>query len=159
MLLSTVTHNWPQFLRWRYIDWGITNRLPILIDAISLALSLYYRPLIHFPPCKNPLKSCYLICRRLFFSWHLCSFFTGHFFSPRFRNICVRDWVERIEAHDGGLKDFSQAYKYYGLHFQQDNSVIAREWAPGAVQVYITGDFSECSLFYYSYYIVIFFRI
>lgn len=60
-----------------------------------------------------------------------------------FRNNCVRDWVERIEKHDGGLKDFSQAYKYYGLHFQQDNSVVAREWAPGAVQVYLTGDFSK----------------
>lgn len=59
------------------------------------------------------------------------------------RNECVRDWIDRIEKHDGGLKDFSQAYKYYGLHFQQDNSVIAREWAPGAVQVYLTGDFSK----------------
>lgn len=55
----------------------------------------------------------------------------------------MREWVERIEKHDGGLKDFSQAYKYYGLHFQQDNSVIAREWAPGAVQLYLTGDFSK----------------
>lgn len=61
----------------------------------------------------------------------------------RRRNNCVRDWIDRIEKHDGGLKDFSQAYKYYGLHFQQDNSVIAREWAPGAVQVYLTGDFNN----------------
>lgn len=64
------------------------------------------------------------------------------------RNNCVRDWVQKIEKHDGGLKDFSQAYKYYGLHFQQDNSVIAREWAPGAVQVYLTGDFSNFSNFF-----------
>lgn len=63
------------------------------------------------------------------------------------RNNCVRDWVDKIEKHDGGLKDFSQAYKYYGLHFQQDNSVIAREWAPGAVQVYLTGDFSNFDIF------------
>lgn len=63
------------------------------------------------------------------------------------RNKCVREWLERIEKHDGGLKDFSQAYKYYGLHFQQDNSVVAREWAPGAVQVYLTGDFSKISSF------------
>lgn len=59
------------------------------------------------------------------------------------RNNCVREWVEKIEKHDGGLKDFSQAYKYYGLHFQQDNSVIAREWAPGAVALYLTGDFNN----------------
>lgn len=65
------------------------------------------------------------------------------------RNGVVRDWADRIEKHDGGLKDFSQAYKYYGLHFQQDNSVIAREWAPGAVQVYLTGDFSNSNSFLY----------
>lgn len=63
------------------------------------------------------------------------------------RNNCVREWIERIEKHDGGLKDFSQAYKYYGLHFQQDNSVVAREWAPGAIQVYLTGDFSNFKIF------------
>lgn len=61
-----------------------------------------------------------------------------------FRNKCVRDWIEHIENVDGGLNDFSQAYKYYGLNFQSDSSVIAREWAPGAVQVYLTGDFSKC---------------
>lgn len=63
-----------------------------------------------------------------------------------FRNNCVRDWVDRIEKYDGGLNEFSQGYKYYGLHFQPDNSVIAREWAPGAVQLYLTGDFSKCYL-------------
>lgn len=41
------------------------------------------------------------------------------------------------------MNEFSQAYKYYGLHIQSDNSVIAREWAPGATQVYLTGDFSK----------------
>lgn len=55
----------------------------------------------------------------------------------------MRNWLERIDKHDGGLETFSQAYKYYGLQFQSDNSVIVREWAPGAVQVYLTGDFSE----------------
>lgn len=37
---------------------------------------------------------------------------------------------------------FSKAYEYYGIHIQNDNSVIAREWAPGAVQLYLTGDFN-----------------
>lgn len=41
------------------------------------------------------------------------------------------------------MNEFSQAYKYYGIHIQQDNSVVAREWAPGAVQVFLTGDFSK----------------
>lgn len=55
----------------------------------------------------------------------------------------MRNWLKRIDKHDGGVEKFSQAYKYYGLQFQPDNSVIVREWAPGAVQVYFTGDFSE----------------
>lgn len=40
------------------------------------------------------------------------------------------------------MSAFTQAYKYYGIHLQSDNSVIAREWAPGAAEVYLTGDFS-----------------
>lgn len=40
------------------------------------------------------------------------------------------------------MDTFSQGYKYYGLHFLPDNSVVAREWAPGAKDVYLTGDFS-----------------
>lgn len=75
--------------------------------------------------------------------FNLDGYLRPHEHEIRRRNNCVREWIERIEKHDGGLKDFSQAYKYYGLHFQQDNSVIAREWAPGAIQVYLTGDFNE----------------
>lgn len=45
------------------------------------------------------------------------------------------------------MEAFSQGYKFYGLQFQPDNSVIVREWAPGAKDVYITGDFSEYLLF------------
>lgn len=48
------------------------------------------------------------------------------------------------------MESFTQAYKYYGLHIQHDNSVIAREWAPGAQQVYLTGDFSKyCFMQYF----------
>lgn len=55
----------------------------------------------------------------------------------------MQDWTKRIESHEGGLDAFSKAYKFYGIHIQPDNSVIAREWAPGAEQLYLTGDFSE----------------
>ncbi len=37
---------------------------------------------------------------------------------------------------------FTQGYKYYGLHVQPDNSVMAREWAPGAKALYLTGEFN-----------------
>lgn len=55
----------------------------------------------------------------------------------------VQEWLRKIESLEGGMEAFSQGYKYYGLQFQPDNSVIVREWAPGAKDVYITGDFSE----------------
>jgi 1,4-alpha-glucan branching enzyme len=51
--------------------------------------------------------------------------------------------LKRIEESEGGLENFSQGYKYYGIHIQHDNSVIAREWAPGAKELYLTGDFSK----------------
>lgn len=63
--------------------------------------------------------------------------------SVHHRHGLVQDWIKRIDDAEGGLDSFSKAYTYYGLHMQPDNSVIAREWAPGAQQLYLTGDFSE----------------
>lgn len=59
------------------------------------------------------------------------------------RNHVVKDWLKRIDESEGGIDNFSQGYKYYGIHIQHDNSVIAHEWAPGAKEVFLTGDFSE----------------
>lgn len=50
--------------------------------------------------------------------------------------------MDRIEKGEGGVENFSQGYKYYGVHIQSDNSVVAREWAPGAKELYITGEFN-----------------
>lgn len=73
-------------------------------------------------------------------------------FSSSFhRHGVVQDWIKRIDEADGGLDSFSKAYQYYGLHIQSDNSVIAREWAPGAQQVYLTGDFSEWQWIHYTH--------
>lgn len=88
--------------------------------------------------CRIILKYVYLQNNKTFF------------ISIIVRNNTVHDWVNRIEKNDGGLDTFSQAYKYYGIHFQQDNSVVIREWAPGAVQVYLTGDYSKYSLYIYA---------
>lgn len=53
------------------------------------------------------------------------------------------DYVEKIEEGDGDLKKFTKAYETFGIHIQDDNSVIAKEWAPGAQEVLLTGDFSK----------------
>lgn len=60
-----------------------------------------------------------------------------------FRHGLMQQWLQTFEESEGGLDNFTQGYKYYGLHVLSDNSVVAREWAPGAEGLYLTGDFSE----------------
>lgn len=50
--------------------------------------------------------------------------------------------MDKVNEYEGGMDKFTQGYKYFGIHVNTDNSVTAREWAPGAVQVYLTGEFS-----------------
>lgn len=57
------------------------------------------------------------------------------------------DYVEKIEEGDGNLRQFTTAYKDFGIHIQDDNSVVAKEWAPGAQEVFLTGEFSMCYFF------------
>ncbi|XP_050097195.1 1,4-alpha-glucan-branching enzyme [Anopheles aquasalis] len=61
----------------------------------------------------------------------------------RRRNTEFRGWIKRLNELEGGLDEFTQGYKHYGVQIAQDNSVIAREWAPGAKEVYLTGDFNN----------------
>nr|XP_023024879.1 1,4-alpha-glucan-branching enzyme [Leptinotarsa decemlineata] len=60
----------------------------------------------------------------------------------RRRYACFKDFLESIEENGGGLENFTKAYTYYGLNVQPDNSIICREWAPGAKQIFLTGEFN-----------------
>lgn len=60
----------------------------------------------------------------------------------RRRYGCLRDLQDSIEENGGGLDNFTKAYNYYGINVQQDNSIVCREWAPGARQLFLTGDFN-----------------
>ncbi|KAJ8912435.1 hypothetical protein NQ315_006102 [Exocentrus adspersus] len=60
----------------------------------------------------------------------------------RRRYGCFRDLQDAIEENGGGFDNFTKAYTYYGIHVQQDNSIVCREWAPGARQLFLTGDFN-----------------
>lgn len=74
---------------------------------------------------------------------HSSALFTFRlFFRLSTRHGIVKDWLRRIDEAEGGIDGFSQAYKYYGIHIQHDNSVVVREWAPGAQALYLTGDFN-----------------
>ncbi|KAF4526452.1 hypothetical protein B566_EDAN014064 [Ephemera danica] len=60
----------------------------------------------------------------------------------RRRYACFKDYVDKVSEHEGGMDHFTSGYKYYGMHFNPDNSVVCREWAPGAANVYLAGDFN-----------------
>jgi len=59
-----------------------------------------------------------------------------------------KDYVDKISEIEGGLEKFTSGYKKYGMIFNRDNSVLCREWAPGAQQVHLMGDFSMLYYFY-----------
>ncbi|KAI4492412.1 hypothetical protein M0804_002203 [Polistes exclamans] len=60
----------------------------------------------------------------------------------RTRYGLFKHYLDKIEQGDGNLKKFTKAYDTYGIHINEDNSVIAREWAPGAQELFLTGDFN-----------------
>lgn len=62
---------------------------------------------------------------------------------PIYRYALYKDYLEKIETGDGDLCKFSKAYNDFGIHIKDDNSVRALEWAPGAQELFLTGDFSE----------------
>lgn len=61
----------------------------------------------------------------------------------RRRYACFKDAIHKIEESGGGINEFTQAYKYFGINVQPDNSVVCREWAPGAKQLYLAGEFNH----------------
>ncbi len=50
--------------------------------------------------------------------------------------------LKQLLPKGGTLKDFANAHQYYGFHHLPDGWVY-REWAPGADQVYLTGEFNQ----------------
>ncbi|XP_044740805.1 1,4-alpha-glucan-branching enzyme [Chrysoperla carnea] len=61
----------------------------------------------------------------------------------RRRYACFKDSIEKIESQDGGVQEFTRGYRYFGMNVNEDNSVTCREWAPGAQQLFLTGDFND----------------
>mmetsp|Transcript_11935 Transcript_11935/g.36381 ORF Transcript_11935/g.36381 Transcript_11935/m.36381 type:complete len:928 (+) Transcript_11935:200-2983(+) len=55
-----------------------------------------------------------------------------------------RYWELRqsVDILEGGLHEFSQGHKWFGLNVS-DAGITYREWAPGASEVYICGDFNQ----------------
>lgn len=51
--------------------------------------------------------------------------------------------MENIQEHGGGIKEFTEGYKYFGVNVRPDGSVVCREWAPGAQALFLAGEFSK----------------
>lgn len=49
---------------------------------------------------------------------------------------------ERLLSEERTLNDFANAHEYYGIHHVEGGWVY-REWAPGAYQLYLEGDFND----------------
>lgn len=49
--------------------------------------------------------------------------------------------LEDIKTTCGPLDEFATAYKYYGMHHDGGHWTL-REWAPGATEIYVIGDFT-----------------
>ncbi|XP_019639572.1 PREDICTED: 1,4-alpha-glucan-branching enzyme-like [Branchiostoma belcheri] len=58
------------------------------------------------------------------------------------RYRCFLDVLDHINQHEGGLEKFSRGYQYFGIHVTEDGGVVMREWAPGAEELYLMGDFN-----------------
>ena len=60
---------------------------------------------------------------------------------PYAGDIALRmDLCEKKLSQLGDLKDFANGHRYFGFH-KQENGWYYREWAPGAEELYLTGDF------------------
>ena len=61
----------------------------------------------------------------------------------QYRYDLYKKWRGALDEFEGGLDEFSLSYRRYGLNVQEDNSIVYREWAPGAAQVRLFGDFNN----------------
>ncbi|KAJ2503879.1 alpha-1,4-glucan branching enzyme, partial [Coemansia sp. RSA 2049] len=61
------------------------------------------------------------------------------YFKQRYAHF--KRWVKVIDENEGGIDKFSQGYKEFGLHVTAEG-VRYREWAPGAREASLVGDFN-----------------
>ncbi|KAK3104154.1 hypothetical protein FSP39_024874 [Pinctada imbricata] len=59
----------------------------------------------------------------------------------RRRYGCFKDLLDSIENTEGFDK-FAHGYQTFGIHKTKDNGIVMREWAPGAQQLFLRGDFN-----------------
>jgi 1,4-alpha-glucan branching enzyme len=53
-----------------------------------------------------------------------------------------QELLNKIERDESSFDKFTKSYETYGIHVDSSNNVNVLEWAPGAKNVHIYGDFS-----------------
>ena len=61
----------------------------------------------------------------------------------RRRYGCFLTYMNKINEYEKGILNFTESYKRYGAHIDENNNVKVLEWAPGARNLYLRGDFSK----------------
>lgn len=64
----------------------------------------------------------------------------------RRRYGCFKSYLDRIDQYENGLLEFTQSYRNYGVQVDEKNNISVLEWAPGAKNMYLRGDFSKIKL-------------
>ncbi|KAG0137770.1 glycoside hydrolase superfamily [Tuber indicum] len=52
----------------------------------------------------------------------------------------ANEWIQKLNNHDGGLKEFSKGYEMFGINFARKRTTTNVEWAPNAVNAGFIGD-------------------
>ena len=61
----------------------------------------------------------------------------------RRRYGCLNAYMNKIDQYENGLLKFTESYKTYGIHVDEQNNIHCLEWVPAAKNVYLRGDFSK----------------
>ncbi|KAI5787169.1 glycoside hydrolase superfamily [Geopyxis carbonaria] len=57
----------------------------------------------------------------------------------------TKDWINKLDEHEGGLEKFSRGYEKYGFVIADNGDIDYREWAPNALTAHLFGDFNNWS--------------
>jgi len=64
----------------------------------------------------------------------------------RRRYGCFQQYLTQLENYENGLLKFTESYKTYGIQIDAKNNVTILEWAPGAKNMWLKGDFNDWKL-------------
>ncbi|TQS33867.1 hypothetical protein Golomagni_05774 [Golovinomyces magnicellulatus] len=55
----------------------------------------------------------------------------------------AHEWIANIDKSEGGLDQFTKGFDKFGFNVHDDGTIVYREWAPNAVEAFLTGEFNN----------------